>query len=228
MADISGWKGGDGMIGIIDYGMGNLHSVSKALERLGLPYFLASEPEKLIKAEGLILPGVGSFRDAMTILKDNRQDGFIKTWSKDGRPLLGICLGMQLLFEGSEENGNTEGLKLLSGYAKRFKGVSDEGVAYKVPHMGWNKLTFNQPNHQILKGTEEGHVYFVHSYVVETEKKDVVIASSDYFGEVPAVVGQGLTMGAQFHPEKSGQLGLQVLENFGKIVTGRRTIREQI
>lgn len=210
------------MIGIIDYGMGNLHSVSKALERLGLPYFLAQDPVELLRAEGLILPGVGSFRDAMKVLKENRQDEFIRKWSEDGRPLLGICLGMQLLFEGSEENGETDGLHLLPGYARKFTGKTEDGRTYKVPHMGWNRLTYEQPAHNMLQGTEAGYVYFVHSYVIETNRSEVLIASSDYYGNVPAIVGQGLTIGTQFHPEKSGQLGLRILENFGKMVTERR------
>ncbi|MFB4164541.1 imidazole glycerol phosphate synthase subunit HisH [Alteribacillus sp. JSM 102045] len=212
------------MIGIIDYGMGNLHSVSKALERLDLSYFLSEEPEELEKADGLILPGVGSFRDAMTLLKEKQQEEFIKTWAADGKPLLGICLGMQLLFEGSEENGDTEGLGFLPGYAKQFSGKSEAGEAYKVPHMGWNKLNFQQPNHDMLYDTEEGHVYFVHSYIIETQDKDVLVATSDYYQEVPAVVGRGLVMGTQFHPEKSSCLGMKMLENFGKIVAeGSRT-----
>lgn len=213
------------MIGIIDYGMGNLHSVSKALERLDLSYFLSEDPGELEKADGLILPGVGSFRDAMTLLKEKKQEEFIKTWEADGKPLLGICLGMQLLFEGSEENGDTEGLGFLPGYARRFKGKSETGEAYKVPHMGWNKLEFKQPKHDLLHDTEEGHVYFVHSYVIETPDKDVLVATSDYYQEVPAVVGREYVMGTQFHPEKSSQLGMKILENFGKVVSeGSRTL----
>ncbi|WP_026700696.1 imidazole glycerol phosphate synthase subunit HisH [Salibacterium aidingense] len=212
------------MIGIIDYGMGNLHSVSKALERLNLPYFLSENTDELNKADGLILPGVGSFHDAMGLLKEKEQETFIKTWAADGRPLLGICLGMQLLFEGSEENGETEGLGFLPGYAKLFPGKTKEGTAYKVPHMGWNKLTFQQPQHILLQDTEEGHVYFVHSYVIDTEDKDVLIATSDYYGEVPAVVGRGRVLGTQFHPEKSSTLGMKLLENFGRMVSeGRNT-----
>ncbi|SDH20911.1 glutamine amidotransferase [Alteribacillus persepolensis] len=206
------------MIGIIDYGMGNLHSVSKALERLDLSYFLSEAPAELAKAEGLILPGVGSFKDAMTLLKEKEQEAFIKMWVRDGKPLLGICLGMQLLFEGSEENGSTEGLGFLPGYAKRFTGEAESGENYKVPHMGWNKLMFQQPDHPLLQNTEEGHVYFVHSYVIDTKEEDVLIATSDYYREVPAVVGHKNVMGTQFHPEKSSQLGMKMLENFGKVV----------
>ncbi|SFL83271.1 imidazole glycerol phosphate synthase subunit HisH [Salibacterium qingdaonense] len=206
------------MIGIIDYGMGNLHSVSKALERLGLPYFLSEDTDELAKADGLILPGVGSFHDAMNLLKEKGQEDFIKKWAADGRPLLGICLGMQLLFDGSEENKHTQGLGFLPGYAKHFPGITEDGTAYKVPHMGWNKLTFKQPQHDLLKDVEEGHVYFVHSYVIQTEDEDVLVADSDYYENVPAVVGRGRVLGTQFHPEKSSTIGMKILENFGRIV----------
>ncbi|MGY4688977.1 imidazole glycerol phosphate synthase subunit HisH [Salibacterium sp. K-3] len=212
------------MIGIIDYGMGNLHSVSKALERLDLPYFLSERTDELEQADGLILPGVGSFHDAMNLLKEKEQEDFIKKWAADGRPLLGICLGMQLLFDGSEENGDTAGLGFLPGYARLFPGKTGDGTSYKVPHMGWNKLSFRQPQHDLLKDTEAGHVYFVHSYVIETEDDDVLIAVSDYHQEVPAVVGRGRVLGTQFHPEKSSTIGMKILENFGTIVAeGRNT-----
>ncbi|MFB5660899.1 imidazole glycerol phosphate synthase subunit HisH [Alteribacillus sp. HJP-4] len=213
------------MIGIIDYGMGNLHSVSKALERLGLDYFLSEDPEELGRADGLILPGVGAFRDAMTLLKEKNQEDFIRQWAADGKPLLGICLGMQLLFEGSEEHGDTKGLALLNGYARRFTGKEESGETYKVPHMGWNKLRFHQPQHDVLREVEEGHVYFVHSYLIQTEDDDVLIAVSEYGGEeVPAVVGRGRILGTQFHPEKSSHIGVKMLENFGKLVAeGSRT-----
>ncbi|RSL30765.1 imidazole glycerol phosphate synthase subunit HisH [Salibacterium salarium] len=213
------------MIGIIDYGMGNLHSVSKALERLDLTYVLSEDTGELAEADGLILPGVGSFHDAMNLLKEKEQLDFIKKWVADGRPLLGICLGMQLLFDGSEENQDTEGLGFLPGYARSFR-KSEDNVSYKVPHMGWNKLQFKQPDHEMLTNTEEGHVYFVHSYVMRTEAEDILIATADYFGEVPAVVGKGNVIGTQFHPEKSSRIGMQLLENFGKIVAEGRNNNE--
>jgi glutamine amidotransferase len=204
------------MIGIIDYGMGNLYSVSKALERLGYDYVLSSDVKELEKAKGLILPGVGSFKDAMGILNETSLTGFIKEQAADGKPLLGICLGMQLLFEESEENGLTKGLGLLEGRVTRFSGLTENGEKYKVPHMGWNRLAFNQEN-PLLVQLEEGHVYFVHSYYVDT-KKDVVLASSSYDVEVPAVVGKKNVLGTQFHPEKSGDLGVAMLKNYAAIV----------
>lgn len=206
------------MIGIVDYGMGNLHSVSKALERLNYEYFISEKQNELAKADGLILPGVGSFKDAMEILRKEKLDTFLIEWAKSGRPLLGICLGMQLLFEQSEENGETKGLALLQGKVRRFKGVTKTGERYKVPHMGWNRLMFHQ-NHPFLDQVEKGHVYFVHSYVVQEMNHDELLASTDYHVVVPAVVGKDNVLGTQFHPEKSSRVGMKLLENFASIVT---------
>jgi glutamine amidotransferase len=205
------------MIGIIDYGMGNLYSVSKALERLQFDYFVSSDVQELEKAKGLILPGVGSFKDAMGILNETGLVSFIQAQVANGKPLLGICLGMQLLFEESEENGITSGLGLLKGRVTHFRGVDQEGIRYKVPHMGWNRLTFHQPT-PLLHDLEEGYVYFVHSYHVDTNDQEVVLASSPYDVEVPAVVGKDGVYGTQFHPEKSGELGVAMLKNFAAIV----------
>jgi imidazole glycerol-phosphate synthase subunit HisH len=207
------------MIGIIDYGMGNLYSVSKALERLNYEYFISDNFEKLKEAKGLILPGVGSFKDAMHILNETGLADFIRTAAKEGKPLLGICLGMQLLFEESEENGLTKGLGLLKGRVVRFPGVTPDGETYKVPHMGWNRLIFRHPS-PLLKNVEEGHVYFVHSYYVNTDDQEVVLASSSYDVDVPAVVGKGQVFGTQFHPEKSSDIGLNILQNYANIVEG--------
>ncbi|MBA2875742.1 imidazole glycerol phosphate synthase subunit HisH [Thermaerobacillus caldiproteolyticus] len=208
------------MIGIIDYGMGNLYSVSKALERLDYEYFISDDLNKLKEAKGLILPGVGSFKDAMRILNETGLSEFIRTAANEGIPLLGICLGMQLLFEESEENGLTEGLRLLKGRVVRFPGVTASGETYKVPHMGWNRLIFRHPS-PLLTNVEEGHVYFVHSYYVDTKDKDVVLASSSYDVDVPAVVGRGNVFGTQFHPEKSSYIGMSILQNYANIVEGK-------
>jgi imidazole glycerol-phosphate synthase subunit HisH len=206
------------MIGIVDYGMGNLHSVSKALERLNYDYFVSEKQDELAKADGLILPGVGSFKDAMEILRSEKLDEFLINWVKSGKPLLGICLGMQLLFEQSEENGETKGLGLLQGKVRRFKGETEAGERYKVPHMGWNRLSFHQ-NHPLLEEVEQGHVYFVHSYVVQEMNEGELLASSEYDVVVPAVVGKNNCLGAQFHPEKSSVVGMKLLENYASIVT---------
>ncbi|UII55566.1 imidazole glycerol phosphate synthase subunit HisH [Cytobacillus spongiae] len=208
------------MIGIIDYGMGNLFSVSKALERLNVSYFISESKEELLKADALILPGVGSFKDAMNILTQSGLDAMIHQFVETGKPLLGICLGMQLLFEKSEENGITKGLSLLPGEVKRFSGVNHKGEAYKVPHMGWNQLSFTNRS-SLFKTADEDHVYFVHSYYVDPKETDVILASSFYDVEVPAVVGRNQVYGMQFHPEKSGKLGMELLKKFTEIAGER-------
>lgn len=206
------------MLGIVDYGMGNLHSVCKALERLGQRYMVSERPEELEKADGLILPGVGSFKDAMAILSETGLQEFLNREVQEGKLLLGICLGMQLLFSESEENGPVEGLNFLSGRAARFPGILPDGQRYKVPHMGWNHLRFCQPDHPLFRNLEEDYVYFVHSYVVHADNPDDVLAASDYFSEVPAVVGRKNVLGMQFHPEKSSSLGMALLQNYCLLV----------
>ena len=208
------------MIGIVDYGMGNLFSVSKALERLGAEYFISADKGKLLAADALLLPGVGSFRDAMERLPVET----IKEFAASGKPLLGICLGMQLLFERSEENGPTEGLGLLPGSVYRFPGKTPEGQTYKVPHMGWNQLEFVQES-PLLKNLEEDYVYFVHSYYVDAENSDVLLAKANYHEQVSAVVGRDNIFGMQFHPEKSSKLGMALLANFLQMVEERKVIR---
>jgi imidazole glycerol-phosphate synthase subunit HisH len=208
------------MIGIVDYGMGNLFSVSKALERLGADYFISGDKEELLGADGLLVPGVGSFRDAMERL----QVDTIKEFAASGKPLLGICLGMQLLFEDSDENGLTKGLGLLPGKVRRFPGKTEVGETYKVPHMGWNKLEFVQSS-PLLEGLEEDFVYFVHSYYVSAVESEVLMAKADYHEEVSAVVGRGNIYGMQFHPEKSSKLGMALLNNFLKLVEERKAVR---
>ncbi|NHC39240.1 imidazole glycerol phosphate synthase subunit HisH [Bacillus sp. MM2020_1] len=208
------------MIGIVDYGMGNLFSVSKALERLGAEYFISANKKELLQADGLLLPGVGSFRDAMERLPVETIKEFVAT----GKPLLGICLGMQLLFEQSEENGPTKGLGLLPGNVRRFPGRTPEGETYKVPHMGWNRLEFVNES-PLLKNVEEDYVYFVHSYYVDATNSDVLLAKTDYHEQVSAVVGRDNVMGMQFHPEKSSKLGMALLDNFLQMVEERKAVR---
>jgi imidazole glycerol-phosphate synthase subunit HisH len=204
------------MIGIVDYGMGNLFSVSKALERLNADYFISGDKVELLGADALLLPGVGSFRDAMEAL----QVDTIKEFAATGKPLLGICLGMQLLFEDSDENGLTKGLGLLPGSVRRFPGTNPVGETYKVPHMGWNKLEFVKSS-PLLEGLEEDYVYFVHSYYVNAENSEVLLAKANYYEEVSAVVGKDNIFGMQFHPEKSSKLGMALLNNFLKLVEER-------
>ncbi|PLR87897.1 imidazole glycerol phosphate synthase subunit HisH [Bacillus sp. V33-4] len=208
------------MIGIIDYGMGNLFSVSKALERLDAPFFISENIGELEAADTLILPGVGSFRDAMERLKQTGLAEMIIRFARTGKPLLGICLGMQLLFEESEENGLTAGLSLLPGKVHRFPGITASRELYKVPHMGWNRLRFLHDS-PILQNIDADFVYFVHSYYVSTDQ-EVIIAEADYDVEVPAVVGRANIFGMQFHPEKSGALGMELLRNFTELAGERK------
>ena len=208
------------MIGIVDYGMGNLFSVSKALERLEAPYFISENPEELQEADALLLPGVGSFRDGMELLNTSGLAKMISEFAGTGKPVLGICLGMQLLFEESMENGVTSGLNLLPGKVERFLGRTASGESYKVPHMGWNRLQFVNAS-PLTENVDPGHVYFVHSYYVKTDDKDVLVAVSEYDVEVPAVVGKNNVFGMQFHPEKSSSSGMELLRNFTKMIDGK-------
>ncbi|MBD2847486.1 imidazole glycerol phosphate synthase subunit HisH [Paenibacillus sp. IB182496] len=196
------------MIAIIDYGMGNLHSVAKAVQRLGHEVTVSADEAAILAADGAILPGVGAFGDAMDNLRASGLDAVTRRYAESGKPLLGICLGMQLLFETSEEYGSHQGLGLLPGRVVRFEGD------YKVPHMGWNQLQFAQPDHPLLAGLEEGHVYFVHSYHALPARAKHLLATTDYYQPVTAVVGSGNVYGMQFHPEKSGELGMRLLAHF--------------
>jgi glutamine amidotransferase len=198
------------MIAIIDYGMGNLHSVSKAVERLGFEYVVTADEKELLAAGGAILPGVGAFGDAMEQLGATGLKDAVLRYAASGKPLLGICLGMQLLFTSSEEHGLHHGLNLLPGRVVRFQGD------YKVPHMGWNRLSFTQPS-PLFAGLDEGHVYFVHSYHARPELASDLLAVTDYHQPVTAIVGRGNVYGMQFHPEKSGPVGMQLLGNFLKL-----------
>lgn len=204
-------------IAIVDYGMGNLHSVSKAIERLGYEVQVTSKTEDIMGAAGVVLPGVGAFGDAMQHLKDMGLDQVMREVQEKEIPLLGICLGMQLLFSSSEEHGEHEGLDILPGRVVRFQDRS----SYKVPHMGWNELQFKQWENPLFQNLREGHVYFVHSYHVEPENNEDLLAVTDYGFPVTAIAGRGSVYGMQFHPEKSGELGMQLLKNFLKLAESR-------
>lgn len=203
---------------IIDYGMGNLRSAQKGLEKGGHEAIISSNPADIEQAHGIILPGVGAFKDCYDGLKDL---GFVSPLMKaieSGTPLLGICVGMQMLFESSEEGEGSPGLGLLKGRVVRFPDAADTGL--KVPHMGWNKLVVN-PNRScpILKHlSADPYVYFVHSYHPQPESQEDVYATSTYGIEFPAVVGQGHVFGTQFHPEKSQHEGIEILKAFGDYV----------
>lgn len=199
------------MIGIIDYGMGNLRSVQKALELLGYETVISDEYHELSQCESLILPGVGAFPDAMANLKKASLDNIVKEYAESGRPVLGICLGMQLLFDVGYEVSECEGLGLIHGSVLKLL----EDV--KVPHMGWNSLSI-RGNCPLLKGVqEESYVYFVHSFYAAVKNDEDLNAWTQYGGRVPAVVSRGSVYGVQFHPEKSGSVGLKILKNFGEL-----------
>lgn len=197
-------------IGVIDYGMGNLFSVEQALKRLNLEAFVTSDVAQLQAADALILPGVGAFPDAMKRLEETGLIDLIKLTKK---PLLGICLGMQLMFEDSEEVVPTKGLGIFKGSVKRFTNVS------RIPHMGWNELQLaNKP--AFLQGMElpqERHVYFVHSFLATDIEASQLAAFADYEGvQVPGIVAKDNFTGMQFHPEKSGTCGMFLLEQWAK------------
>lgn len=198
------------MIGIIDYGLGNLANVQNACEKLSFEAVISSEPHVLGTCRSLILPGVGAFKAGMAGLKAKGLDGFVKTWALEGRALFGICLGMQLLFEQSHENGLCEGLGLIPGEVVPITGD------VKVPHMGYNQLHILKREDPLMQGIEEGeHVYFVHSYHAKTPQ-EFIVSTTDYAdaGNLTAIVRKGNVCATQFHPEKSAQTGMKILKNF--------------
>lgn len=201
------------MIKIIDYGVGNLRSVQKALEALGYKAEITNDPTKLKEAQGLILPGVGAFGDAMINLKKSGLLESIQDGIDSGKPFLGICLGLQLLLgQSTEGDENTKGLGLFSGTVERLP------AGLKVPHMGWNQLYFPKDNPLFAGITEGSFVYFVHSYYVKPEDQETIIATTPYGLDVPAALCRDNVYAVQFHPEKSRDTGLQILKNFGEMI----------
>lgn len=207
------------MVGVIDYDAGNVKSVMKAVERLGAEPVLTADPAVLDKCSSLILPGVGSFGKAIENLRERGLDEYIKKAVKeDGRLLLGICLGMQMLFDKSYEDGEWEGLGFIPGEVVRFGKENDAAwdESNKIPHMGWNKLIKNRAD-QIGDGIDEGeYAYFVHSYYAVPKDWNDVVYYADYSVKVPGVVRRGNVIGMQFHPEKSSDTGMKLLTNFLK------------
>lgn len=197
-------------IGIIDYGMGNLQSVTNALKFIGYDSFIASDIKTLSKADKLILPGVGAFKDAIHLIREQKLDEFLHKMQIEQVPLLGICLGMQLMFDTSNEFGNHKGLSLLQGDIVRFD------VDLKIPQMGWNKLDIKKEAPLFMGLPNDSYVYFVHSYHLQT-KADIVSATTFYGKEIQVAAQNGNTFALQFHPEKSGDVGLQILKNFAKL-----------
>ena len=203
------------MIAIVDYGAGNLRSVELALARLGVHTRVTADPDMLALADGLILPGVGAFSDAMAALGRSGTIPAVLEAVGAGRPLLGICLGMQLLLDGSEEGPGVPGLGLIPGEVRRLP-----GCGLKIPHMGWNSLTPAKPS-PLFKGLpEEPYVYFVHSYACKAADPADVLAVTDYGVPFHAAVQRSRILGFQFHPEKSGDVGQKLLANFVEMVRG--------
>jgi len=207
------------MITIIDYEMGNLRSVEKAFEKLGFDARVSNNPADLMTTDKIVLPGVGAFKDCITNL---REGGFVEPLLRHfeaGKPLLGICVGMQMLFDESEEFGRHKGLGLIPGKVTRFPaGMEERGERLKVPHMGWNTIQIQRPA-PLFKDTAEGsYVYFVHSYYCAADNPDDVAASCRY-GDIvfTAAIWRDNLMATQFHPEKSQDVGLKIFENFGNL-----------
>jgi glutamine amidotransferase len=205
------------MIIIIDYGMGNLRSVAKGFEKVGFSPKISRDPEQILAAEGVVLPGVGAFGRCMdNIIKYGLVEP-IKIVEKKERPFLGICLGLQLLFDESEEFGPVKGLGLLPGKVVRFP----QSPGLKVPQMGWNSIE-KVGNTPILADINSGdYVYFVHSYYVVPERQEDIATLTEYGVKFVSSVSRGNLFATQFHPEKSGKVGLKILENFGKRVLGK-------
>ncbi len=201
------------MIAIIDYDAGNICSVQNALRALDMEACLTRDPEVILSAERVILPGVGAFGDAMEKLHHFGLVEVIREVAKKGTPLLGICLGLQLMFEESEESPGVEGLGILPGKVVRIP----EGGGRKIPHIGWNDLTC-RPDSRLFAGlAKESYVYFVHSYYLQAGDPDIVAATTEYGPVIHAAVEKGNVFACQFHPEKSGDVGMMILKNFANV-----------
>ena len=202
------------MVAIIDYDAGNISSVQKAFEYLGANTVVTRDPQVILKGDRVVLPGVGAFGDAMGRIREYGLEDVIKEVVKKEVPFLGICLGQQLLFESSEESDNVAGLGILRGRIRRIPDTDKMGNQFKIPQIGWNNLKFPHPG-KLFKGVDEdSFVYFVHSYYLDAEDKCIVTATTDYCVTVEASVEQDNVFACQFHPEKSADVGMQILENF--------------
>lgn len=201
------------MIAIIDYDAGNIKSVEKAILALGEEVVVTSDADTILAADGVILPGVGAFGDAMKKLKDYELVDVIRRVAESGKPFMGICLGLQLLFDSSEESPGVEGLGILKGKIVRIP----EGEGIKVPHIGWNSLEFPKKSRLFEGITPGSYVYFVHSYYLQAQDKEIVAATAEYGVEIHAAVEKENIFACQFHPEKSSDIGLKLLRNFIRV-----------
>lgn len=205
------------MIAIIDYGAGNIRSVSKALKHIGCECFITNKKDEILSADGAVLPGVGSFGDTVDSLNKYGIKEAVIEFINSGKPFLGICLGLQLLFPGSEESEGAEGLGVFDGTITKIP----NGEGLKIPHMGWNSLSIKKGS-RLFEGIEENpYVYFVHSYYLNAADKSIVAAQTEYGVTIDAAVEKGNVFATQFHPEKSGEVGLKILKNFVDIVGGK-------
>jgi glutamine amidotransferase len=201
------------MIAIIDYGMGNLRSVQKGFERVGREAVVTSDAKTILSAGKVVLPGVGAFPDCMRNLEQNGLIDVVHQTIKSGKPFLGICLGLQLLFTESEEFGISKGLDVIKGRVERFK-IQDS--TFKVPHMGWNSISIKRRAPALQDVPDNSHVYFVHSFHVVPEDKNVIATTTDYGIEFVSSIWKDNIFAVQFHPEKSQTLGLSILRRFGE------------
>jgi len=206
------------LIAVIDYGVGNLKSVEKAFQFIGFDAKTTSDKEMILNADSVVLPGVGAFADAMASLSQSGMIEVIRKVIDSGKPFLGICLGMQLLFDYSEEGGENKGLGILRGAIKQLP----FGMNLKVPHMGWNCLELKN-NSSLFEGLpQKPYVYFVHSYYLDTDDEDIVIAKTNYGINFSVAVQKKNVFATQFHPEKSGEVGLEILRNFAGIISNNK------
>ena len=201
------------MVAIIDYDAGNIKSVEKAIQFLGEEAIITRNPDEILSASHVILPGVGAFGDAMEKLHKYGLIPVIHEVVKRDIPFLGICLGLQLMFDRSEETPGVEGLSILKGEIKRIPDKED----LKIPHIGWNSLKYPNVGRLYKDIPEDSYVYFVHSYYLDAEEKDIVVATTEYGTNIHASVEKGNVFACQFHPEKSSSVGLKILENFLKV-----------
>lgn len=204
-------------VSVIDYGIGNILSVKRAFENQGAEVKFISRPEEILNSKRLVLPGVGAFKDGMAELQKRNLVGAIQKYCSENLPFLGICLGMQMMLEESEEFGISQGLGIITGKVVRIEETDAYGTYQKVPHVGWNRLQYVSPvEGTILQGIEEeAGMYFVHSYMAQPTKEENQLADV-YYGQrrISAVIRQGKCYGTQFHPEKSGVMGLRIIHNF--------------
>lgn len=204
------------MIAIIDYGAGNIQSVYKALEYIGCDTFITNDKNKILKADGAVLPGVGSFGDTIDTMNSYGIKDTVIDFINSKKPFLGICLGLQLLFPYSEESPNAKGLGVFDGTIKKIP----SGDGLKIPHIGWNSLEIKKEN-GLFKGIDKNsYVYFVHSYFLDAKDKKIVSAKTEYGVKIDAAIEKDNVFATQFHPEKSGETGLKILKNFADIVNG--------